>query len=75
MIIEGIGPIMDEVCSKCEQFTQVSISSGTHLWGDCRKPASGIMEQINGQREAVFKWGGATCSDFKPRQEAQDEAG
>ena len=62
---------MEEVCSNCEHFTQVSISSDTHLWGDCRKPASG-MEQINGQREAVFKWADGTCTDFKPKQEAQE---
>ena len=41
-----------------------------YLWGDCQKPASG-MEQTNGNRKAVFKWGDATCSVFKPRQEAE----
>jgi len=33
------------------------------------------MEQINGQREAVFKWADGTCPDFKPKQEAGDETG
>ena len=62
---------MEEVCCNCEHFTQVSISSiAKHLWGDCRKPANGT-EQITGQREGVFKWGDATCSDFKPNQQAE----
>ena len=60
---------MEEVCRNCEHFTRVNIGLNTHIWGDCRKPASG-MEQINGEREAVFKWGDATCSDFEPRQQA-----
>jgi len=61
---------MEEVCSNCEHFTQVSITSTDHPWGDCRKPVNGT-EQINGNREAVFKWADATCSDFKPRQETE----
>ena len=70
LIIEGTGQIMEELCSNCEHFTQISISPSTHIWGDCRKPASGL-EQINGQREAVFKWADGTCTDFEPKQEAE----
>jgi len=62
---------MEEVCGNCEYFTQVSTGAAKHCWGDCRKPASGT-EQINGNREAVFKWANATCSDFQPRQEAEE---
>lgn len=61
---------MKEVCISCEHFVQMSITSTEHLWGDCRKPASGT-EQITGHREAVFRWANATCTDFKPKREAR----
>ena len=61
---------MKEVCQNCQYFVRMSPSPGLHLWGDCRKPASGT-EQTNGDEKAVFKWGQGTCSDFKPKQEAE----
>ena len=61
---------MEKACKNCEYFTQVSMDSGKYLWGDCRKPASGL-EQIKGNIEAVFKWGDNTCPDFKPKQESE----
>ena len=70
MIIEGILLPMEKACKNCEYFTQVSMGSGKYLWGDCRKPASGL-EQIKGNIEAVFKWGDNTCPDFKPKQESE----
>jgi len=63
---------MEEVCRNCEYFVRMSMSLSTHLWGDCRKPASGT-QQINGNKEAVFKWADATCSDFKLAQGAQQD--
>ena len=74
LIIEEIGLIMEKVCRNCEYFVQRSFSLSTYLWGDCQKPASG-MEQTNGNKKGVFKWDDATCSDFKPKQEVEDEAG
>ena len=68
--VKETGLIMEDVCKNCEYLVQRSFSSGTYLWGDCRKPVSGT-EQITGQREGVFKWGDATCTDFKPNQQAE----
>ena len=70
LIIEGIGLIMEKLCKNCEYFVQRSVDSDIYLWGDCQKPTSGV-EQIKGNRKAVFKWGDTTCSDFKPKQEAE----
>ena len=61
---------MEEVCKNCEYFTQMSIIPSKLLWGDCRKPANGTG-QTDEEKKGVFKWGDATCSDFKPKQQAE----
>ena len=61
---------MEKACKNCEYFVQVSMNPSTYVWGDCRKPASGL-EQIKGDKKVVFKWDDGTCPDFKPKQEAE----
>ncbi len=61
---------MKEVCQNCEYFMRVNTEPTTSVWGDCRKPVSGL-EQASGGKKVVFKWNDATCSDFKHMQEAE----
>ena len=63
---------MEEVCSNCEYFTQVSITSREYRWGHCREPS---MKERSIDKKDVFKWANGTCSGFKPGQEEEDEAG
>ena len=65
---------MESVCINCKHFVKGSFFSTTNIWGDCRKPANGT-EQIKDEIKGVFKWADATCPDFEPKQEAEDEAG
>ena len=66
--VKETGLIMEEVCSNCEYFTQVSITSREYRWGHCREPS---MKERSIDKKDVFKWADGTCTDFKPKQEAE----
>ena len=61
---------MKEVCQNCEYFVRMNMEPSIYVWGDCRKPASGLG-QIKGDKKVIFKWNDGTCPDFKPKQEAE----
>ena len=63
---------MEKACKNCEYFVQVSMDLSTYVWGDCRKPASGL-ERVKGDKKIVFKWDNGTCPDFKPKKEVEEK--
>ena len=61
---------MESICINCKHFVKGSFHTTTHIWGDCRKSANGTG-QAGSEIPDVFKWAHDTCSDFKPKQEAE----
>ncbi len=60
---------MEEICSNCEHFQQVSISTTSTSWGDCRNPANGTG-QTGSEIPRLFKWADGNCPDFKQNLQA-----
>ena len=62
---------MESVCINCKHFVKGSFNSNTNIWGDCTKPREGVPDIEGEKKPGLFKWGDATCPDFKPNQQAE----
>ncbi|MHC4477109.1 MAG: hypothetical protein ACYTEL_15790 [Planctomycetota bacterium] len=61
---------MEQICSNCKHFLQISTVVSKHAFGDCMKPSAGPSAK-NSSKKGAFKWHDDSCPDFKPRQESR----